>query len=464
MKPIFATLLVLAAFCGTLFNLPGVAIADQPAVYGAVTVTRNVFYTPDNDPNRSMDIYVPTVAPKRPLPLVILIHGGGWAAGDKGDFGGPAADLVLRGYAAVSINYRLSQQAIWPAQAIDCKSAVRWLRAHAAQYGFDPKRFAVGGHSAGGHLSAFVAASNGVRKFDQGENLDVSSDVQAELWFSGVGNLVSRATARGYEGEQDPHSGESMLIGGAVLLNKDKAMDASPVTWVSKKTPPFYFEVGTRDGVVPPAQADEMAAVLKTFGIYSEFNVLQGSDHGGPEYFDIDQMNKIDRFLHRALKLRPVDANAIPSLTSGTFTLSSLSASQLVLTGDGAGTSDGTKVTIENPTGAISQQWSFVRNANGFYSIHPAYAPTLAVTVVGAGTVNKTWVILSPDTAADSQLWTPFYSAVGDFWLFAPKCAPALVLENFDGRQTAGSQVDIWGYDGGNWHMQWRLTPTVGNK
>ncbi len=113
------------------------------------------------------------------MPLVVNVHGGGLEHGDKaGESTNPNhLELLWDGYAMASVNYRLAPAAIWPAQIQDCKAAIRWLKAHAHQYGYDPNRIGVIGESAGGHLAAMLGTTSGSKTFDVGENLDSSSDV-----------------------------------------------------------------------------------------------------------------------------------------------------------------------------------------------------------------------------------------------------------------------------------------------
>lgn len=266
-------------------------------------IFHNIGYTQENNNSQSLDMFMPKQLPANPMPVVILIHGGGWLGGDKKDFAGLAHEFVSRGYAVASINYRLSSQNTWPAQIIDCKAAVRWLRAKAGKCQLDPDRFVVGGHSAGGHLAAFLAATNGVRDFDKGDNLKVSSDVQAVLCFAGITNLVARASTPGFEIVQNKASDQSRLLGGSTFENKELAMQASPVTWVSKRTAPFFFEAGTADNVVPCSQINEMRDTLNKYGIYSEVYLLRGVGHFGPEFFDSTHIDLMDKFLKKVLVL-----------------------------------------------------------------------------------------------------------------------------------------------------------------
>lgn len=441
-----------------LMGLGGVMARLRPA-QGAVTsdhgiqILQDVSYTSDSDPSRTLDLYLPPHRAGK-LPLVILIHGGGWEAGDKRDFGGPCRDFVRRGYAAASLNYRLSQQAIFPAPVVDCKAAVRWLRAHAPQYGLDPDRFVVGGHSAGGHLAAFLGVTNGDKQFDQGDNLNVRSDVQAVLWFAGVADFVSRVRTPGYESEAAPDSGQSRLIGGAVLQNTDKAMRASPITYVSRRSAPFLFFHGDRDRAVPVAQAREMHAALRKAGVPAELHILPRADHGGPGYFSLAMMGQIDTFLARTLKLGSGWAAA---LRDGTYRLSPVSAPALVLDAPPAFTGPG--VGLAAPNGSHRQAWLFTARSDGFYVVRPADAPTQALTVVGGGTKDGTQVTLARDRGLVSQRWQVARSVIDGTCALAPQCAPNSALDDFGGNATPAAVIDLWSYNAADTHLQWTLTP-----
>ncbi len=124
-----------------------------------VVVHRDLPYTSHPHPCQHLDLYLPPQ--EGLLPLILWVHGGAFCAGSKDEF--VPAEYLVAGYALAALNYRLSQHALWPAQIIDCKSAVRWLRAHAGQYGLDPQRFAAWGASAGGHLAAMLGVTGHTR-------------------------------------------------------------------------------------------------------------------------------------------------------------------------------------------------------------------------------------------------------------------------------------------------------------
>src|SRR5271166_2501053 len=154
-------------------------VTQQPYPTGGNSVAwiTNIPYVDGGGPQQQLDLYMPTE--QKNMPLVVFVHGGGWEHGDKaGDSLNPNnLQLLWDGYAMASVNYRLAPAAIWPAQIQDCKAAIRWLKAHAHEYGYDANRIAVMGESAGGQLVAMLGTTSGSKIFDVGENLDSSSDV-----------------------------------------------------------------------------------------------------------------------------------------------------------------------------------------------------------------------------------------------------------------------------------------------
>ena len=168
-----------------------------------------------------LDLYLPEKAEDR-LPLIVWIHGGAWYAGSKE--GCPAVPFAAKGYAVASINYRLSQHAIFPAQIEDCKAAIRWLRANAAKYNLDPDHIGVWGASAGGHLVALLGTTAGVKELEgQGGNLDQSSRVQCVVDWFGPTDL----TTMGDEGDK-PGSPVALLIGGPVPGEQGEGPEGQP--------------------------------------------------------------------------------------------------------------------------------------------------------------------------------------------------------------------------------------------
>jgi len=245
------------------------------------TVHRDLAYVTDGHARQRLDLYLPPA--EGPLPLVVYIHGGAFRAGDKADL--PPLEYLAEGYALAAINYRLSQHALFPAQIEDCKAAVRWLRAHAADHGLDPERFAVGGASAGGHLAAMVGTAGHLREFDVGEHLDVSSRVRAVLDYFGPSDFLQMDAHRLPNGmvHDTPDSPESQLVGGPIQENKDRVARVNPIMYVTADAPPFLIVHGDRDPLVPHHQSVLLAEALKKAGVPVTFYTVEGGGHGGFE-------------------------------------------------------------------------------------------------------------------------------------------------------------------------------------
>ncbi|HUT61778.1 MAG TPA: alpha/beta hydrolase [Phycisphaerae bacterium] len=223
-----------------------------------------------------LDLYVPEKA-ARPMPVIAYIHGGGWSGGSKNRC--PAVVMCLKGYAAASIEYRLSGVATFPAQIHDCKGAIRWLRANAQKYNLDPNRVGVWGPSAGGHLVALLGTTgdSNALEGDVGGNLDQSSRVQAVCDFFGPTDLVSIVGGRGFE---RPNNVVARLLGGPVAQKKDLAVLASPLTHVTKDDAPFLIMHGDKDRLVPLSQSQSLHDALVRAGVESTFHVVKGRGHG----------------------------------------------------------------------------------------------------------------------------------------------------------------------------------------
>ena len=265
---------------------------------------RDLAYVENGHARQKLDLYLPAQA-KGPLPLIIWVHGGGWQNGTKDGCPPARQGFLQRGYAVASLEYRLSGDAIFPAQIEDCKAGVRWLRAHAKEYGLDPDRFGVWGSSAGGHLVALLGTSGCEKGFDVGPNLNVSSRVQAVCDYYGPSDLTqmdSHAVSGARLKHDDAKSPEACLLGGPVQENKEKAARANPITYVTTNAlPPFLIVHGTSDPVVPFHQSELLFEALKQAGGNVRLHRVMGAGHGqgigGPE---IDAL--VNGFFDRWLK------------------------------------------------------------------------------------------------------------------------------------------------------------------
>lgn len=243
---------------------------------------------------------------------IVSIHGGAFKMGDKGDFQVNAALTGLkRGYAVVSINYRLSGEAIFPAQIQDVKAAIRWIRANAKKYKLNPTKMAAWGGSAGGHLSAMAGTTGDVTEFDDASlgNANQSSRVQAVVdWFGPIQfdqmDPQFKVSGKGRTNHNEVNSPESELVGKQITQAPDLVKRASPATYISKNDPPFFIEHGTEDPLVPTEQSKNLYAdLVKVLGQEKvTLTLLEGAGHGGPQFETQENLDKVFAFLDKHLK------------------------------------------------------------------------------------------------------------------------------------------------------------------
>ena len=233
-----------------------------------------------------LDLYRPETSTPFPLPVVVFIHGGGWHGGDKESYRDPALRVAARGYLCASVDYRLSGQAPFPAALEDCRCAVRWLRAHAAECGGDPDRIAAWGHSAGGHLAAMVALTPGQFEGDGGWP-EFSSAVQCALCYSTPFDLAALEQHLGIALEQ--------------FLGDGGTEHASPMTYITATAVPILVCHGDQDDLVPVEQSDRFVAAMRDAGAPVEHIRLRGVGHDLPQS-SADVLASALTFLSRHLR------------------------------------------------------------------------------------------------------------------------------------------------------------------
>jgi acetyl esterase/lipase len=246
-----------------------------------VKVLRDLVYEQVGGRSLRLDIYSPkTIA--RPLPAVLWIHGNRWLVGSKSR--GPSFNLMGKGYIVVSLDYRLSGEAPFPAAIEDCKAAVRWLRANAATYHIDPDHIGAWGHSAGGHLAALLGTTGGVAQLEGvGGNPTISSRVQAVCDMSAPSDLLhfyESVSGSNDESARRAKSAIEQFVGGPVEQNRAKAIAASPVTYVTHDDAPILLIHGENDMSIPASQSEMFAAKLKAAGVDVTLDIAQGRGHG----------------------------------------------------------------------------------------------------------------------------------------------------------------------------------------
>ena len=262
----FVCLLLLNVLTGCVLRLPDTVRRVNDLEYARV-----------NGQPLQLDLYTPK-QPVGKLPVLVWIHGGSWKAGSKHFC--PIGFMATQNVAVVSIDYRLSETASFPAQLHDCKGAIRWLRAHADEYQLDANHIGIFGASAGGHLAALLGTTAQASELEGtvGGNLHFSSGVQAVCAFyapTDLDRLVADPKDR-----KNPQAPVARLLGGAVENHLAQAAAASPVTHVSKDSAPFFLLHGEKDTLVPAEQSRLLHAALRQAGVETHLEIIPGKGHG----------------------------------------------------------------------------------------------------------------------------------------------------------------------------------------
>jgi acetyl esterase/lipase len=238
-----------------------------------------VFAHPTLSSGKSIELKLDILVPQPPgdRPLVLYVTGGGFSRAPK------EAALNLRTYVAeagfvvASLQYRTdSDGATYKDGITDVKSAVRFLRAHAKEFGIDIEHVAVWGESAGGYLAAMAGLTNGSKAFESGENLDQRSDVQAVVDKFGASDISQIAADFDARAKADYARANSVTR----YVGQDVGTRANPLTYVRADAPPFLIFHGTKDRLVSPSQTLVLHNALLAAGAHSTRYVLDGADHG----------------------------------------------------------------------------------------------------------------------------------------------------------------------------------------
>ena len=262
-------------------------------------------------PAEKLDIYLPDDG-DGPFPVIISIHGGGFMFGDKADEQlNPMLKGLNHGYAIVSINYRMSGEAIFPANINDVKAAIRWVKANAAEYKFSPKRIALWDGSAGANLAALAGTSGDVKELEDMSmgNAKQSSRVMAVVdWFGPTNFLLMdeqlKETGNGKPDKSEANSMLSKVLGQKITEIPGKVKMANPESYITSDDPPFLIQHGTKDPIVPTQQSvlfyEKLVKVLGKEKV--TLHLLEGVQHGGKEFETPENLQIVFSFLDKILK------------------------------------------------------------------------------------------------------------------------------------------------------------------
>jgi acetyl esterase/lipase len=265
-------------------------------------------------PAQKLDIYLPD-GERRLYPVILSIHGGAFMGCDKSDAQVmPMLEGLKRGYAVVALNYRLSWEAQFPALVQDAKAAVRWVRANAQTFNFDPGKIAAWGGSAGGYLSSILGTSAGIPELEDLTlgNPDQPCTVQAVVDWFGPTDFLKMDEQLAANGMLPPpglrhseaDSPESLLLGEVITQIPERVAAANPESYIRSDAPPFLIQHGTRDPIVPVQQSIEFAAKLRS-AIGEDrviLELLEGAEHADEMFESHTNVTRVFDFLDSQLK------------------------------------------------------------------------------------------------------------------------------------------------------------------
>lgn len=310
-----ASLLVTTATAQNLMGQsPEAQVIDVPVVQGRIDAISGVVYSQVFERGRSvrglkMTLFVPRTKEKKPA--VLYFPGGGFTSADHEKFLEMRYALARAGYAVAACEYRAVPNK-FPALLEDAKAAVRWMRAHASEFGVDVDRIGLLGDSAGGYVVQMAGATNGEKNWDVGDFKEVSSDVQAVVSIYGISDLTTIGEGIGNE---NVHASaavtEALLLNGPAFkdfagasVNADpkKAKAASPIGHVDGTEPPFLLMHGSGDKVVSPLQSKKMFEALQNKKVEAEYVLVRGAGHGDLPWYQPGVISRVVNFFDRHLK------------------------------------------------------------------------------------------------------------------------------------------------------------------
>lgn len=279
----------------TIAALFGICASGFAADTNRAQVIRDIPYAKVDGMTQGLDLHLPKGVPKSPT--LVWIHGGAWRSGSKASM--PLGALVEEGYAVASVDYRLSTQARFPAQIHDLKAAVRFLRAHGADWQLSTSAIVVAGDSAGGHLAALVGVSNTQKELEGtvGDDLKRDSSVQGIVSFYGAANLTTILKQSTPHGLSVRVPALDLLLGGQPDAVPELARLASPVFHVDRADPPLLLFHGDQDPQMPVNQAHELVGAYRKLNLPVRFEIVYGAAHGGDAFYDAERMAIVKAFL-----------------------------------------------------------------------------------------------------------------------------------------------------------------------
>ncbi len=267
--------------------ITNIAYADVPAWWGS------------SRKNLHMNLVVPKVREEGNLrPTVIFICGGAFLDVDNAVWLPPMMYFAKKGFNIATIEYRTSNEEIFPAPLCDVKAAIRFLKAHAVQYCVDTEHIFVMGESAGGSMAGLVGVTAREKEFDQGDFLEYDSSVCGVVDFYGVSKVTVEKK------EEKTHLDLPYWVTDSYMglgYTEDMAKRASTISYVTPDTPPFFILHGDKDDMVDISHSEELYEALQKNGVKSTYLVLEGAEHGDDAFYQEEIFDRILEFMKECM-------------------------------------------------------------------------------------------------------------------------------------------------------------------
>lgn len=311
---LLAAALMAAPVCVQAQTAPDHETIKVDVTRGCIDAVTGIVYSQITTPKDNRTLQMTLLVPRtdKPKPAIVYFPGGGFTTAAHDKYIEMRMALAEAGFVVAAVEYRTVPDK-FPALLIDGKSAVRYLRAHARQFGIDPERIGVIGDSAGGYLAQMVGVTGDDKEYDQGEYLDQSSAVQAVTTIYGISNLMN--IGEGYSKEiQDIHASkavtEALLVhgtafasypGASILSDTVKAMNASSMGHIREGLPPFLIMHGTADALVSPVQSAQLYKALKEKHNDVQYVEVEGAGHGDIYWFQQPIIDRVVKWFKEKL-------------------------------------------------------------------------------------------------------------------------------------------------------------------
>lgn len=292
----------------------GAEVLKIPAIGFRIDTYSGIVFAQPKEQNKVHQLKMTIMSPRteEKKPAVIYFPGGGFTSADNEKFIEARTALAKAGFVVAGAQYRAVPNQ-FPAIVEDAKAAVRFLRAHAEEFGVDTNRIGILGDSAGGYLAEMVGTINGEKGWDVGDYLGQNSDVQAVISIYGISDLTCIGEGLGKEIEEihkSPAVTEALLVhgpafgsfpGASIMSDKEKALNASPIGHVDGSEPPFLLMHGTADTLVSPMQSKHLYEAMKAKGVDVRYILLEGAKHGDSPWFQDQVINIIVEWFKQKL-------------------------------------------------------------------------------------------------------------------------------------------------------------------